>query len=69
MNNSEQRVIDTLKSNKNKGVTHWDFPNGFALRSRIADLRKLGHKISTRLESNTGNSGRHARYFLIKMAR
>lgn len=69
MNSSEEKVMDALRSKRNQGVTHWDFPNGFALRSRIADLRKMGHKIVTQLESNSGNSGKHARYFLIKMAR
>lgn len=69
MNNSAQKVMDTLRQKRTQGVTHWDFPNGFALRSRIADLRRLGHKIITNMESNTNNTGRHARYFLIKMAR
>lgn len=69
MNNSKQKVLDVLRSKRNQGITHWDFHNGFALRSRIADLRKLGHEIITQMESNDGNSGKHARYFLIKMAR
>jgi len=63
---SNDRVLSELKRNKNKGITHWDFPSGFALRSRIADLRSRGYQILTNLERNADNKGRHARYFLMK---
>ena len=65
MNDSMQRVLNQFKLHKSKGITHQCFPVGFALRSRIADLRATGYKIVTKLEDNTSNSGRHARYHLI----
>ena len=60
------QVLKKLRSSKSKGVTHWDFPSGFALRSRISDLRGSGCEIKTNLEKNQANTGRHARYILIK---
>ena len=63
------QVLTKLRSKKNKGITHWDFPSGFALRSRIADLRASGNDILTRLEKNQATNGRHARYYLIKEAK
>jgi hypothetical protein len=63
---NNDRVLSKLKRNKNKGITHWDFPSGFALRSRIAELRSRGYQILTNLEKNADNKGRHARYFLMK---
>jgi len=63
---NNDRVLSKLKRNKNKGITHWDFPSGFALRSRIADLRSRGYQILTNLERNADNKGNHARYFLMK---
>ena len=65
-NTAKQKVYDLLKQRAASGVTHWDFPQGFALRSRISDLRKGGQDILTRLESNNSNPGKHARYILIK---
>lgn len=57
-------VLNKLKEHP-KGIT-WDhFATGFALRSRISDLRKAGHKITTineRLESGCIR----ARYVLLK---
>lgn len=66
MNTSREKVIKALRKAKGKGITHWDFANGFALRSRIADLRGQGVEIQTKLEPNDGNNGRHARYILIR---
>lgn len=66
MNDSEQRVINAFNRHKSKGITHQLFPAGFALRSRIADLRAKGYRIVTKMEANSDNSGRHARYQLIK---
>lgn len=66
MNASREKVIKALRKAKSKGITHWDFANGFALRSRIADLRGQGVEIQTKLEPNDSNNGRHARYILIR---
>ena len=45
-------------------VTHHNFANGFALRSRISDLRNHRNiEIVTKLESHA-NGGKHARYIL-----
>ena len=66
MKTNNDRVLSKLKAKKNKGITHWDFPSGFALRSRIADLRSRGYEILTNLEKNADNKGMHARYVLIK---
>lgn len=66
MNASRKKVIKALRKAKSKGITHWDFANGFALRSRIADLRGQGVEIQTKLEPNDSNNGRHARYILIR---
>lgn len=66
MNASREKVIKALRKAKSKGITHWDFANGFALRSRIADLRGQGVEIQTKLEPNDNNNGRHARYILIR---
>ena len=66
MNTSRDKVIKALRKAKSKGITHWDFANGFALRSRIAELRAVGVEILTKLEPNDNNNGRHARYILIR---
>lgn len=63
---ANNKVLDLLKRRTSTGITHWDFPRGFALRSRISDLRKLGNEILTRLEKNNDGHGQHARYILIK---
>lgn len=45
-------------------VTHQNFARGFALRSRISDLRNVRNiPIKTKLESQP-NGGKHARYIL-----
>lgn len=45
-------------------VTHHNFNNGFALRSRISDLRNIRNiPIKTKLEPHA-NGGKHARYIL-----
>jgi hypothetical protein len=47
-------VLDALKLHGGRGITWDNFPRGFALRSRISDLRRDGYKITTineRLES------------------
>lgn len=66
MNNGEQIVMTKLRRARGKGITHRDFIAGFALRSRIADLRAKGIDILTKREKNYRNNGRHARYILIK---
>jgi len=66
VNTSREKVIKALRKAKGKGITHWDFATGFALRSRIADLRGQGVEILTKLEPNDNNNGRHARYILIR---
>lgn len=66
MNDSELVVMKKLRRARGKGITHHDFIAGFALRSRIADLRAKGIDILTKLEKNYRNNGRHARYILIK---
>lgn len=66
MNTSREKVIKALRKAKGKGITHWDFATGFALRSRIAELRAVGVEIQTKLEPNDSNNGRHARYILIR---
>lgn len=65
MGTAAKKVFDKLKESP-KGITHWDFPRGFALRSRISDLRSKGSEIRTMMEKNTNNTGNHARYVLVK---
>ena len=57
-------VLRKLQSHGMKGVTWDDFPRGFALRSRISDLRKHGYQITTLNERLEGNCIR-ARYILL----
>lgn len=64
---SAREVLDKLREAGSAGVTHWDFGNGLALRSRISDLRKLGFDIHTKLERNESGKGSHARYRLVKV--
>jgi hypothetical protein len=65
METANNKVLNELRRST-MGITHWNFPKGFALRSRIADLRSIGKEIVTKLERNDNNTGKHARYFLIK---
>jgi len=57
-------VLKALKANPN-GITVRDFQNGFALRSRISNLRDMGLNIITEYERNASNTGSHGRYRLI----
>lgn len=57
-------VLKALKENPS-GVTAGDFDNGFALRSRISNLRDMGLNIITEYERNASNTGSHGRYRLI----
>lgn len=57
-------VLKKLKTNGMKGITWDDFPRGFALRSRISDLRKQGYQITTISEHLEGGCIR-ARYVLL----
>tara|TARA_R110002050_G_C8791739_1_gene502109 strand:+ start:103 stop:324 length:222 start_codon:yes stop_codon:yes gene_type:complete len=57
-------VLKALKENPS-GVTAGDFASGFALRSRISNLRDMGLKIITEYERNATNTGSHGRYKLI----
>ena len=57
-------VLKALKENPS-GVTAGDFESGFALRSRISNLRDMGLKIITEYERNASNTGSHGRYKLI----
>ena len=56
-------VLQALKENPS-GVAG-DFDNGFALRSRISNLRDMGLRIITEYERNASNTGSHGRYKLI----
>lgn len=57
-------VLHKLEMAGMGGVT-WDhFPRGFALRSRISDLRKQGYSITTINERLSGECTR-ARYVLL----
>lgn len=61
---SELQVLEMLEKYKAHGIT-WDlFPKGKAIRSRIADLRKAGYKIITKMEQLPGGC-RRARYFYL----
>tara|TARA_R100001377_G_scaffold69476_1_gene44824 strand:+ start:1101 stop:1322 length:222 start_codon:yes stop_codon:yes gene_type:complete len=64
VNQGCQKVLDALKENPS-GVTAMDFENGFALRSRISNLRDMDHRIITEYERNASNTGSHGRYKLI----
>lgn len=61
-----QQTLDKLVEKGRIGVTWDDFASGFALRSRIADLRnKHGYLITTKNERLPGGCVR-ARYVLIE---
>lgn len=60
-------VLKLLRESGMKGITWDDFPRGFALRSRIADLRKQGYRITTLNERLEGGCIR-ARYVLLDAA-
>lgn len=65
MPDAEAEVLRKLQTNGMRGVTWDDFPRGFALRSRISDLRKHGYKITTINERLEGGCIR-ARYVLLE---
>jgi hypothetical protein len=58
-------VLELLRKKGARGVTWDDVPKGFAIRSRIADLRKAGHLITTIDEKLEGGTIR-ARYVLLQ---
>lgn len=64
MPNKAAEVLRKLKERGATGVTWDDFPIGFALRSRIADLRKEGYDIATFKDQLEGGTIR-ARYVLL----
>ena len=64
MPEATERVLQMLIGAGSKGITWDNFPRGFALRSRIADLRKSGYKITTINERLESGSIR-ARYVLL----
>lgn len=66
MSDCIDKVEAALNYYGSAGITHWNFGRGFALRSRIADLRARGCKIVTNMEKNEDGNGHHARYVLIK---
>ena len=68
MNQSTERVLKVLRSKGSKGVTFNDFPRGFAIRSRIADLRSTGYTITTEMVTGR-NDVRYACYRLTKERR
>lgn len=62
-----KQILRYLQTHK-RGITPIDALNKFhcfRLSARIANLREMGYDIRTDMESNTENSGRHARYFLM----
>lgn len=67
------KVLNKLREKGSTGITQktdadrWR-PAVGRLAARIGDLRGAGHDIRTIMEDNTHNSGRHARYVLIKEA-
>lgn len=64
MPDAKADVLRALREKGMSGVTWDDFSRGFALRSRIADLRREGYQITTvneRLESGCIR----ARYILL----
>jgi len=67
------RVARDLKRRTRVGISHRDYPSGFALRSRLSDLRgrkrhllPKGSYIYREMEPNKRNSGKHGRWFLRK---
>lgn len=58
-------VLRKLQENGMRGITWDDFARGFALRSRISDLRKQGYSITTKGERLSNGSVR-ARYILLE---
>ncbi len=66
MTNGQAKVLRKLRQKGSRGVTFDDFPAGFALRSRISELR-LNNDIHT-ITEKTKTSYR-ARYFLISEGR
>ena len=63
MTNSEYKVLSKLREKGSQGVTWDDFPRGFALRSRISDMRPR-MEIRT-LNEHLDSGCIRARYFLI----
>ena len=63
MKASSRHVLRALQGAGPKGITAQDFNRGTAVRSRISDLKPF-YPIQKRMERNSDNSGRHARYFL-----
>lgn len=65
MPEATQMVLQKLSAAGGRGITWDDFARGFALRSRISDLRKAGHRITTINERLEGGTIR-ARYVMVK---
>lgn len=63
-----EAVLRKLKERGNKGVTWDNFPRGFALRSRISDLRKKGYQIHTENQKlpDLGGGCIRAKYILLQ---
>ncbi len=62
MTPSTAKVLRALRRCKRKGITAHDFPTGFAIRSRIADLTAANYEIN---RAKDGNSPLR-RYWLIR---
>ncbi len=63
MTKGQLKVLSKLREKGSQGVSWDDLPRGFALRSRISELR-LNHNIRTINEPLDSKTTR-ARYFLV----
>lgn len=62
MHQGQLKVLQKLREKGSKGITFDDFNRGFALRSRISELR---HKFNITTENEKLNTGSYRkRYFL-----
>ena len=63
-------ILKHLKENP-KGITSMEAIRRYGitrLSGRIFDLRERGNVIEREMEDNSNNSGKHARYYLVKEA-
>jgi len=68
MEPAQQKVYDRLLAYGKRGVVWDDFPKGFAIRSRMSELRQMGLNIITKIEE-LPDGCRRARYFLLNKKR
>lgn len=68
MKPSIQKVLNTLRTKKRKGVSFDDFGTGHSLPKRICELKDMGFEIYSQYEV-LPTGCRRKRYWLIKEAK